>query len=119
MSLFAAALRLTGLSQEEASAYLTDALGRPVSLDTIKKMSSGRDNINPDVWRTLSDLHITQVEAVEAALEQIDGLVAEHGDDFELDLSGYGRAGEWPSLRVQQNTMAMLALQSGVLKIAD
>jgi|GEM_PF-3032543 len=115
MSLFAAALRLTGLSQPEAADWLSDQLCRSVSLQTIKDMSSGRSKAHPDVWAALSSLHQQQLAAADEALDLIDELADAHGEPPEsLDFGSYGRASEWPSLRVAENTAALVALQSGI-----
>ena len=118
MSLFAAALRLTGLSTREAGDYLTAKLGRPVSHQTVMDLSSGRSRVHPDVWAALRDLWRRQSEAADQALDLIEELAAEHGPPEALDVSAFGRAGEWPSLRAAENVAALVALESG-LPVAD
>ncbi len=110
MSLFAAALRVTGLSHVEASVYLSDATGTAVSEQTVKNMASGRSNVGDHVLTALRELYALQVRASEQALDQIAELQAIHGEAMEIDLEGYGRSGEWPSERVAENARAMVWL---------
>ncbi len=107
MSLFAAALRKTGLSHVEASAFLSEQTNRHVSLDTIKNMANGRSHVHADVWSTLRELHAKMVDACEEALELI---TEKQPEDVELFEDG-SRASEWPSLRVYENVLAMVALE--------
>ena len=105
MSLFSAALRVTGLSTKEASSFLSEQLGRTVSQQTVLDMSSGRSRVNPEVWEVLRTLYQMQVRASEEGLD----LINEHQPD-EVEYTTVSGAGDWPSERVKLNTAAMVLL---------
>lgn len=94
MSLFAACLRLVGLSQVEAA----DFLG--VRLDTVKSWSSGRRKAPIGAFRELSALYLDQLDAAEAgAIDRI----------------------EWPSdgARLASEAMAYIGHDSNILNDND
>jgi len=105
MSLFAATLRVTGLSHKEASDYLSHMLDRTVSEQTVKDMSSGRSNVNQEVWMILRELYRKQIKASEAALDLID-----EKDPDEVDYTASSGPLDWPSERVRENVAAMVLL---------
>ena len=109
MSLFSASLRLVGLSQAEASAWLSQELGRNVGINTVKNLSLGRSKVGQPIWAALQDLYQAQVRASEEALE-----IHNDSSATQVDLSAYGRAAEWPSVRVFENVCAMVALGAGL-----
>lgn len=118
MNTFSGILRITGLSQAEASDFLSGQLDRPISKDTIKSMCSGRTSIRQDVLDALRGLYLAQTNAAEEALNLIDEMQAEHGPPESLDFSSHGRASEWPSLRVAENVAAFIQLESGIFEIS-
>lgn len=104
MTLFAAAIRLVGLSQREA-AELFD-----VRLDTVKSWSVGRNRPPQGVWEDLRDLYALQVRAVEETLDMID-----ETDDGELALNTSGpRSTNWPTEGVHRAVLAAVALSVGL-----
>lgn len=102
MTLFAAAIRLLGLSQAEAADYLG------VSLDTLKPWCKGRRTPPPGTWTELRALYDTQCEAAEAALALI-----EEAQPDELTLNTNGPRGtEWPTKSAHMAALARVALES-------
>lgn len=118
MTVFAAALAHVGLSTSEAAEYLSAELGRSISPEAVRKMSSGHQRVWPDVWACLSELFISQIEAAEKALTLMDELADTHGDPDELDLSIGPRDQTWPSQRAAYAVKALVALMSGI-PVAD
>lgn len=118
MTVFAAALAHVGLSTSEAAEYLSQGLGRSISPEAVRKMSSGHQRVWPDVWACLSGLFAEQLAAAEEALDVIDELTAQHGPPDNLDLSPGPRDQTWPSQRAAYAVKALVALMSGV-PVAD
>lgn len=102
MTLFAAALRLLGLSHAEAGEYLN------VRLDTVKSWSAGRNPVPDGIWDELRALWQQQSEAAEAALE----LIAEHDPDEIAPNPDGPRGKEWPSKGAHIAVLARVVLES-------
>lgn len=100
MTLFAASLRLLGLSHGEAADFLS------VRLDTVKSWSAGRNRVPGGVWTQLRALYEKQQAAVEAALDLID---EQQPDEIAPNLSG-PRGKQWPSQGAHHAVLAALAL---------
>lgn len=108
MTIFAAALRLVGLSHAEAASFFG------VRPDTVKSWSSGRNRIPAGVWARLRDLYETQQVAVDAALDLID---EKQPDEIAPDIAG-PRSKQWPSPGAHMAVAAAVALSID-LPIAD
>ena len=100
MTLFAAALKLVGLSHAEAAEFL-DA-----RIDTVKSWSADRNRVPLGVWTELRALYAQQVTATESALDLID---EKEPDELALNTSG-PRSKEWPSPGAHMATLAAVAL---------
>lgn len=98
MTLFAAALRLVGLSHAEAAEFFG------VRIDTVKSWSAGRNRPPAGAWDELRALYQQQIVAVEEALT-----MAEGAEDIALNEHG-PRAAEWPSKGAHMAALAMIAL---------
>lgn len=61
MTLFAATLRLLGLSQQDAATLLD------VNVNTVKSWASGRNGVPPGIWAELRGFHARQVAAAARA----------------------------------------------------
>lgn len=88
MTLFAAALRLCGLSQQEAADFFL------VRLDTVKSWSAGRNRVPDGAWSQLRNLYRQQRRAADEALQLL-GEADPPPDEITLNMSG-PRASEWP-----------------------
>jgi len=107
MSVFKQALALCGLSTyQQASDYLTKAIGRPVSADTIKNLAHERAKVNPDLWEALRDLWDQINVSADQALDLIEESEAA---EVELQVDG-ARSSDWPTLDAHLNALAIVAL---------
>lgn len=111
MTIFAAALRHTGLSTDEAADYLSEKCERAISAQTVRDMSSGRSKVGPGVWDALRELYFSMLQASEAALDVID----EQDPEEVTFTQASKRSSEWPSQRVHLNVLALVALQSDIV----
>lgn len=103
MTLYAAALRLLGLSQSDAAGL------HGVRLDTVKSWSAGRNPVPNGIWDELRHLNMMQDVAVDAALDEID----KHPDAEGIDLlTNTDRAAEWPGEGVHMAVLARVALET-------
>lgn len=100
MTIFAAALRLLGLSQPEAAAFLE------VRPDTVKSWSSGRNRVPEGVWAQLRGLFAKQQNAVDQALD----LIAEKNPEIIAPAIKGPRSKSWPSEGVHMAVAAAVAL---------
>lgn len=100
ITVFALLLRISGLSQKEAAAFLD------LSPSSVDKFSRGVMQPKPGVLRELRDLVDKQVTAADQALSQIDELVDRHGappeivlgypaDPHEAEQLGFSAVGAW------------------------
>lgn len=100
MTLFAAAMKITGLSQRE----LCDIMD--VRIDTVKGWCSGRNNPPNGAWDVLRGVYAMQVKSSEEALDLID-----EKSPTQLSLNEFGPRGkEWPSEGAHKAALAMVAL---------
>lgn len=102
MILFAAALRLLGLSQAEAADYLD------VRPDTVKSWSAGRNRVPDGIWNKLRGLYWLQTRAAGEAL----ALIAEHDPDEIAPNPDGPRGKEWPSKGAHLAVLARVVLES-------
>ncbi len=102
MTLYAAAIRLLGLSQ-------TDAAGlHGVSLNTVKSWAASRNPVPLGVWDELRSLYALQMNAADEALDEID----RHPQAEVIDLlTNTDRAAEWPSEGAHMAVLARVALE--------
>jgi hypothetical protein len=103
-TLFAAAIRLCGLSQREAAAFFI------VPIDTLKSWANGRRSVPPGVWTELRGLYRQQQRAAKEALALID---EQRPAALTLALGGQ-RARQWPSPGAAAAADAMVALSCDV-----
>lgn len=109
MSVFKQALALCGLSTyQQASEYLSNAIGRPVSPDTVKNLAHDRARVNPDLWEALRELWETINTSADQALDLIE---EKDPDSVELLVDG-ARSSEWPTLDAHLNSLAIVALST-------
>lgn len=108
MTLFAASLRLLGLSHGEAADFLA------VRPDTVKSWSAGRNPVPAGVWTQLRALYAQQQGAVAAALDLID---EKRPDEIAPALKG-PRSRSWPSEGAHLAVAAAVALSVDV-PVAD
>lgn len=99
-TLFSAALKVCGLSHNEAADYFD------VRLDTVKSWSAGRNPVPDGVWDHLRDLYAEQIEAAEQALELIE---ASGADEISPNVSG-PRKKDWPCNGAHMAALAHVAL---------
>lgn len=100
ITLFAASLKVCGLSHSEAADYLS------VRLDTVKSWSAGRNSVPDGVWDQMRELYSMQIEAAEHAI----GLIDESGADFVSPNTDGPRKKDWPSDGAHMAALAHVAL---------
>ena len=104
MTIFAAALKLVGLSQREAADFFE------VRPDTVRSWACGRSRVPLNIWHELRELYDKQQQAVDQAL----ALIEEHEPaTLALNING-PRGAEWPSKGVHLAALAQLALEAGL-----
>lgn len=106
MTLYAAALRLLGLSQAEAAAF------HGVRLDTIKSWSAGRNRVPPGAWAELRALYGRMQAAVDAALAIVDESAGD--GTYQIHIADND---EWPSPGVLNAIRATIMLESAAVAI--
>lgn len=109
VSVFGATLKLVGLSQPEAAAYLK------VSRDTARSWACGRSKVPPKAWDKLRKLYERQQSAADEALELIDETVeAQMALPSEVDFRQGERAKGWPSKGSYEAVAAQVVMESGI-----
>lgn len=99
MNLFSATLRLTGLSDSEASEWLSATLDKNVSARTLGKMKNGSTWVYEDVWDALNFL----VDQIEDASE----ILIENNCPEDCLYESADALFDWPSARCVENVVVM------------
>ena len=103
---FKQAIKAVGFSNTEAATYLN------VSVRTLEAWVQDRRTAPLGVWAELQALYNRMDFVSDQAVDQINKLIAEHGEPpEEIDLTSSGEHGQWPTQSCALMVAAMVRLK--------